>query len=176
MKNFLILLIFGFILTACSDSSIDNSYENITNGTQTDGVSSFYFYENKQIQNLILEGSYMKQAYIQPGNKLVFDYSYVYNDVEIIADDEYSEHIRFEIDPNLDSFLYTDSELNATKITFSKVCFCYFRYESARGVAPKGTLEGTKISDTEWEIKMNIVFYGEDRRVIDKSFILSSVN
>jgi hypothetical protein len=158
---------------ACSDN--DSSNSNSIDETQTDGVSTYVFHKNSLLQNPVLEGTYMKHSNIQPGGDFVFEYRYVYDDNEIIADDEYSETIRFQIDPNLESFDYTDAEMNSTNITFSKICYCYFPYESARNVAPKGTMEGTKISETEWRIKMNVVFYGEDRRVLDQNFFLSFV-
>lgn len=165
------------ILISCSDSKTETTdFSNIEDHTPLDGTIKYSFTNSSKLKVTSLEGSYLKLANIEIGNDLVFEYRFDADDEESIADDEYSETIKFQIDASLENFFYQNIELSATKITFTKYCFCYFPLEISKNINPFGTLEGTKISDTEWEIKMNIVFYGEDRRVIDQSFFLSIAN
>ena len=159
MKHLFIFLC--IILVSCNENNSD------LKNTRINGVSSYIFQKNKLIETTTLENSYLKFGNIITGNKTVFEYRFDADDNEQIADDEYSETIRFQIDPNLDSFHYENSEMENSKITFSKYCYCYFPLEASKNVSPKGRIEGVKISDSKWNIKIDVVFYGNEKRTIE---------
>lgn len=118
------------------------------------------------------EGSYMKYGIIESGENLVFEYRFdAYND-EQMADTEYSETVRFEIDSKLDKFSYSDDELLNIKAVFTQYCFCGFTPTESKNVDPKGTISGEKISNNRWKIKINITFYGDEEKVINGNFKL----
>lgn len=118
------------------------------------------------------EDSYMKYGAIETGENLVFEYKFDAHDEEHIADDEYSETIRFEIDPQLEQFSYTDDQLLNIKAVFTQYCFCYFALTESKNVNPKGTISGEKISENEWKIKINATFYGDEEKIINENFKL----
>jgi hypothetical protein len=114
----------------------------------------------------------MKYGIIESGENLVFEYRFDAYDEEQIADDEYSETIRFEIDSKLDKFSYSDDELLNIKAVFTPYCFCYLPLTESKNVDPKGTISGEKTSNNEWKIKINITFYGDEVKVIHGNFKL----
>ncbi len=85
----------------------------------------YNFSENKQLNIETYDESYMKYGNIEEGSNLVFEYEYSAEDEVNVSDDEYSEFIRFEINPSLTEFNYQDSELSDIKAVFSKSCFCF---------------------------------------------------
>ncbi|WP_159023593.1 hypothetical protein [Formosa sp. L2A11] len=88
-------------------------------------------------------------------------------------DGGFTEWIRFEIDPELDRFSYTDTELVAIDAVYTKSCFCFFPYNEAKDVNPRGTISGEKTSDTTWEINLDVTFYGDEHKTIDTKFKLT---
>tara|TARA_B100000809_G_scaffold222714_1_gene231880 strand:+ start:493 stop:843 length:351 start_codon:yes stop_codon:yes gene_type:complete len=114
----------------------------------------------------------MKYGNIEEGPNLVFEYEYSAEEKANISDDEYSEFIRFEINPELTEFNYKNEELAEIKTVFSKSCFCGFGYELEKDVAPKGIISGEKISNTEWKILIDVVFYGDENKNIISKFRL----
>ena len=112
----------------------------------------------------------MKYGIIESGKNLVFEYRFdAYND-EQMADTEYSETVRFEIDSRLDKFFYSDDELLNIKSVFTQYCYCGFTPTESNNVNPKGTISGEKISNNRWKIKINITFYGDEEKVITGNF------
>jgi hypothetical protein len=155
MKKTYLLLIFTLILISCKKDLYTYTYFDKSELTITSG-----------------QDSYMKYGSIESGENLVFEYRFVANDDKEIADDEYSETVRFEIDSKLDKFSYSDDELLNIKAVFTKNCYCDFSLTESKIVNPKGTISGEKISNNEWEIKINITFYGDEEKVINGNFKL----
>ena len=118
------------------------------------------------------EGSFMKFGRVINGNKLVFLYEYNAEDKINTQDDEYSEFIRFQIEQSVEEFNYSDNELINTNAVFSKSCFCPYPDNIENDVAPKGSISGKKISETEWDITLDVIFYGEDQKNISTIFKL----
>jgi hypothetical protein len=114
----------------------------------------------------------MKYGLIESGENLVFEYRFDAYDNKQIADDEYSETVRFEIDSKLDKFSYSDDELLDIKAVFTQYCYCGFSLSESKNDNPKGTISGEKISNNEWKIKINITFYGDVEKVINGNFKL----
>ena len=165
MKIFVkILLITSLIYTSCSKENEEYNEEYFL----------YNFLENKQLNIETYDESYMKYGNIEEGSNLVFEYEYSAEDAVNIADDEYSESIRFEINPLLTEFNYEGSELSDIKAVFSKSCYCFFDYDSDKDVPPTGTISGEKISNTEWNISIDVTFYGDERKSIMNKFRLKN--
>lgn len=92
------------------------------------------------------------------GDKLVFAYEYNKKDKENIADDEYTEYIYFEIDPEADSFEFSDSTLASCNLVMQPICYCLSGY----GIPVSGTLSGTKLSEERWQVELDVVFDWND--------------
>ena len=165
MKIFIkTVLITSLIFTSCSKENEEYNEEYLL----------YNFSENKQLNIETSDGSYMKYGNIQEGSNLVFEYKFLAEDIVNIADDEYSESIRFEINPSLTEFNYQDSELSDIKAVFSKSCFCFFDYDSDKDVEPTGTISGKKISQTEWNISIDVTFYGNEHKNVMNKFRLKN--
>ena len=151
MRMFKKILVFtSLILVSCSEEN--NEYY------------SYNFVENSTLNIETYDESYMKYGNIEEGTNLVFEYEYSAEEKANISDDEYSEFIRFEINPQLTEFNYKNEELAEIKTVFSKSCFCGFEYDVEKDVAPSGTISGERISDTEWKILIDVVFYGDENK------------
>ena len=154
------LLIFIGIQSSCSS---DDSNQDLYKYT---------YFDESELTLTSSDDSYMVYGIIESGENLVFEYFFEAHDEENIADDEYSETIRFEIDPKLEQFSYSNDELLNIKTVFTQYCFCYFALTESKNVKPKGTISGEKISENEWKIKINAIFYGDEEKIINGSFKL----
>lgn len=156
MKNSIGILLIIALAVSCSKESKD--------------TYSYTFRENAQLRiEPYFEGSYMKSSTIVNGTNLVFTYTFEADDAENIADDEYAETIRFEINPSLTEFSYTDNELDSIRAVYSESCFCDF-YNELKNTAPQGTISGKKISATQWDISIDVTFYTDDIKNISNIF------
>jgi len=160
MKKNYLLLIFTLILISCNK---DDSNQDLF---------TYTYFDKSELTITSSQDSYMKYGIIESGENLVFEYRFDAYDEEQIADDEYSETVRFEIDSKLDKFSYSDDELLNIKAVFTKYCYCGFALTESKNVNPKGTISGEKISNNEWKIKINITFYGDKEKVINGNFKL----
>lgn len=91
---------------------------------------------------------------VEEGDKLLFRYEYTQNEVPRIADDEYLEWLMFEIDKDQSSFSFKDTAMKDAKFLFYPSCECI----PGNTLIEAGTLEGRKISDTQWEVSMDVSF------------------
>ncbi len=93
-------------------------------------------------------------AVIDNGDKLVFEYQYQYKDNPNIADDEFSERLLFQIDPDLDEFILEGPEELSDALTYyNRFCFCI----QEGSVAPSsGRITGRRISSSAWEIDIDV--------------------
>lgn len=160
MKKTYLLLIFTLIVISCNED--DSNQDEYT----------YSYFDKSELTINSREDSFMKYGIIKSGENLVFEYRFDAYDEEQIADDEYSETIRFEIDSKLDKFSYSGDELLSIKPVFTPYCFCYFPQNESKNVDPKGTISGEKISNNKWKIKINITFYGDEEKVINENFKL----
>lgn len=166
MKNY-ISLFFVFLFLSCSNGDSVPSYdfdenciddnaefvaENLTNNREL----NLFFHANSSIVTEKDESN--STAKIEAGDKIVFEYYYVYADADMIADDEYNESILFEIDSDLDHFLLSESEFDDANGIFGSWCFCP---EVGYRTIDHGCIKGVKISETEWQIDINIEIVGE---------------
>ncbi|MEL6652924.1 MAG: hypothetical protein AAFQ87_19150 [Bacteroidota bacterium] len=88
------------------------------------GDCTYTFADGQQIN--IIEDSIEQDTFVQidVGDKRVFHYDYIADDDPRIADDEYSENIYFEIDPEVNSFSFTDADLAKANLVIQPICFC----------------------------------------------------
>jgi len=119
-----------------------------------EGKCTYSFTADKAIE--ITEDSTSQSSFIDivSGDKLVFQYQYTANDDPRIADDEYTENIYFEIDPSLDRFSFTDSELADANLVIQPICFCPPTVHQLI----VGTLSGERKNDGSWEITLDIKY------------------
>ncbi|MGC1205556.1 MAG: hypothetical protein WA839_11805 [Flavobacteriaceae bacterium] len=112
MKKYLLLVLCSFLLL-CSKNDNEDIY-------------TYEFFDNSQLSITQIDGSSMKYGTISTGDDLVFKYSFIADDEEKIADDEYAEFIHFEVDSNLDSFLIEGYSIRNCKNHFNKILFLLF--------------------------------------------------
>lgn len=161
MKTFkIILVLISLIFISCSESD-DKS-----------DLYAYRYFKNKKLNIVSNEGTHIKYGEIKEGNNLVFEYEYSTEGGINVIDDEYSEFIRFEISNNINEFNFTNEELTIAKIVLSKYCYCVFENNSDKDFLPKGIISGEKISETEWDISIDVTFYGNENRNIAGKFKL----
>jgi hypothetical protein len=184
MRSIIYLMLFTLIISCEKNSKEIKSCEILNNCIDNDtsfhpikiqnyNEYKFTFQKNSQI-HIYSDGGKINNAAIEDGNSLVFEYSYIYNDKPGIADDEYSENIKFEVEPDSSCFLISDDILNSSTAVFGKSCFCAdYGYHWITG----GCIKGSKISENEWQIDMNITAeeqYGSYSRMLSEKFTLTN--
>lgn len=150
-----IIIILALVCIGCSD---DDKDEGIFRET-------FVFFENSSIVLETYDDSQF--AFIRAGENLVFDYGKFSDPSENIADDESSSRLIFEISPTLDSFEFTNQELNDIN------CYFYGANSEFTSIAEvnQGSIIGNKIDDNSWEIEINVTV-GTSEIKVDSLFIL----
>lgn len=163
-----VFVLFVFFLGACSNSSeVGNTDVEIIEGPEEgSGKFEFTYYENSSLE-IVSNNASEQWANIKDGDNLVFEYHFVFDDELMIADDEYSESIRFEVDAGLTDFSYNPSDLETLKVTLTRACFCLFSKDADyKFISPTGNITGKKLSETQWEVALDVLFYGDEKRTI----------
>jgi len=112
---------------------------------------------------------------VEPGENIVFEYTYISEDDVDIADDEYVEHLRFEVPMNNSSISATDEVLTNLKTNLAYSCFCPI---DGPILITKGFIEGQQTNENEWNIELELEFdlYGEpSKRVIAETFTVGNI-
>ncbi|MFK7921992.1 MAG: hypothetical protein AB8H47_08545 [Bacteroidia bacterium] len=128
-----------------------------------DGECSYSYVEGQSIE--IVHDSVNQSTFVEivNGDKLVFKYLYTADDEDYIADDEYTENIYFEIDPEVESFSFRDEEMADIQLTIQPICFCVpLIYE------PRiGSLSGKRLNNTTWEVSLDVSYeqYGSTTEI-----------
>lgn len=148
MRNSIILSLTSIALSlaGCKQTGV-----NPTNCRE--GKCTYTILANQQI-TIDTSDSLWQNVDIMTGDQLVFEYEYVQRDNDRIADDEYTERIYFEIDPEIDSFSFRDAELAEVNLVMQPICFCI----PTLGTPISGTLTGEKLSETAWKVEMDVTF------------------
>jgi len=151
MKLYTLLLVVLLLnATQCdiNDDDDGNSSESYT----------YEFYEDSEI--VVVNDQGFEYINIDNGINTVFKYIFVAEEEEQIADDEYAEFLHFEIDPDLDSFTYSDDELLDLQMYMQRSCFC-----ASLPLVPisAGMVTGTKQSNGNWNISMSISFAWDEQ-------------
>lgn len=176
MKKLHLLLVFTLFLGCHSDTDDPISY----NGTNCIDDNPYFMPletpENEDYQFTFRQNSkivltqysesespdYYENLYkveIVQGQNIVFEYNYTFEDDPQIADDEYDERIVFEIDASIDDFIISGNDLKKSNALFGFYCYCY---PAGAIYITDGCIKGKRISETEWEIDINITAQIED--------------
>lgn len=154
MKNtHLVIILFAlvFAFSACDTEKLPSC-----SGGDCENV----LHPNSALQ--VTEDSIIQNIEVISGNKLVFDHWFEKDDKANISDDEFSDWIYFEIDPDVKEFSYSDSTLSEINALYEYSCFCigpfHYRIES-------GTISGTKKGE-KWDVDIDVE--------IDRSFDIVS--
>jgi len=110
-------------------------------------------YEILENSKIVIQDEEQMTYTIEPGNFTVFCYRYVAEDEEDIADDEFTESLVLEIDPNLSAFDFNSEELKSSTCIISNECFCTWR---GYGYVEDGKIQGNKNSDGTWNLIVDI--------------------
>lgn len=174
MKKILLMFV-ALLFMACSSDN-ETGVLDIVEGPEGAGDFEFTYFENSELVVVSNDDTYLQWANVQEGQKLVFQYHFVFDDEPMIADDEYDETIRFEVDSDVTTFSFETEELTGAKATFTKICFCYFPFEDDKNVSPTGKITGEKISENEWEVTLDVVFYGNEKRTFTATYVLDPLD
>lgn len=125
--------------------------EFIPDNEPRDGIAAFEFYADAKLVITDQEDwfSFEKVS----GDHLVFKYEFVYDDAPDIIDDEYSEVVWFEVNPEGDSFEIDLSDFEQYKGLYGRLCFCV---DGGWHKISDGCIYGKKIKDNTWNISMAI--------------------
>ncbi len=176
LKIGFVVLLTSFLVASCEqeDTNQELNLEKIAvDYLYYEGDATFSYYLNSELVP-IESSTYMKESEIASGDYTVFEYQFTHDDDPLIADDEYTETISFQIPSDITSFSYNTSQLEALDLVLTKYCYCLF--DDREYIAPTGTIKGTKVGTNLWYIEMDVVFYGENTRTLSDFFELSSLD
>lgn len=129
---------------SCSDLDIQPTECN-------DGKCSYLLHKDMQL--IIWSDSVVNHVSVESGEQWVFEYTFVANDNPNIADDEFTENLYFEIDPELSSFSYSDEDLRDMNAVYQQICHCTFPHVFRIN---KGTINGEKLNKNAWYIEIDV--------------------
>lgn len=115
------------------------------------GTCSFVFFPDSKLE-ITQEEKYVSFE-VKPGKNLVFHFEYDKHDNPMITDDEYYEHIYFEVKPECNSFVIHEEDLKTACALFGRLCFCP---DSGYHFIEQGCIYGYKINDHTWNISLNL--------------------
>jgi hypothetical protein len=145
------IVIFAALFLSCLENK---------DGDTTPSEKHFEFFKNKQIiqEFSITPGGYITSYYkITDGDKIVFSYRYVAEQSNSALDDEFQDGIFFQIDNNLNQFNFQNSDIFLqSNCVYWRWCFCPWVGQETR-IA--GYISGTKISEYEWYLYIDIEVY-----------------
>lgn len=162
IQLFFSFLLLVFMLGCDKDENtgvncIDDNPRFVPENFSEPGSYTADFYPGNEI-DLYEEGE-LTSAMWKPGNKTVFVATYRHDPEPMMIDDEIHWEIWFEVDQDLEEFLISGDDLEKANAQFANLCFCrpagFFSVTS-------GCIKGEKISDTQWQVDINIVTRKED--------------
>lgn len=162
MKAIYLVIVF-IVLLSCEKNNntaidysgnncIDNNPDFVPEEIQDSENYKLVFYTNSSI-NVFENEAEINNAVIEPGKFIVFQYRFNNNDDPLIADDEYTEILQFEIDPELERFTISGNSLKQSRAVYGEFCFCL---DSGFLWITDGCIKGKKINSTRWQIEINI--------------------
>src|SRR4030095_9598633 len=101
---------------------------------------------------------------VNPGNDLVFSYIHNGPECKSLADEEYTDRLVFEVPASSISFLFQNSQLADAMCLFIKYGFL----KTPALLINSGYIKGTKISNTKWDIEIDVETGGSVGRIILK--------
>ncbi|NAS31943.1 hypothetical protein GTQ40_13230 [Flavobacteriaceae bacterium R38] len=142
---------FLLFLTICIFFSCSSDDDGIQSNLP--GEIELTFTENSRVQILNNPNIAPLLVEVTDGDLLVFNYSRSDGFDNSIADDEIDELIVFEVDPNSNSFSYSGQDFIDNNAYYSRSCFCL---PVGAVQIQTGTISGTRISNQEWSIVINV--------------------
>ncbi len=97
---------------------------------------------------------YLDEATIEPGSKQVFKFRAETEGSAIIADDEFTDFLFFEIPGDQESFSASDDELEGMNLRYQVLCYCSDVHLKKPA---SGCMQGQKIDETHWRVQANLV-------------------
>lgn len=165
MKNTTFLFLFAFMLIqACNnDTGIFNNVPTCENCNFTcvETIDSTVF-TNNCLDNWTCSYEVIPNAKVdieesdgyKSGNKNVFKMITRTEGNPMIADDEFTHNLVFELDENQNSFSVENADLEKMNVHFQRSCFCAFRDFIE---ITSGCLQGEKQADGTWLIQGNLI-------------------
>jgi hypothetical protein len=115
------------------------------------GTCTFEFYPDSKL--VVTEENGWIVNEVKSGNKLVFHFEFNKHTQPYITDAGYSESIYFEVEPEGNTFLISQEDLEGANALFNRSCFCpevgYFRIT-------EGCIYGYKVNEKTWNISLNL--------------------
>lgn len=137
------------------------SQDNGGKGKTTPASKRFVYLANSKIEKRTYDSIYFDVSYVK-GKKMVFKYSYIGADVEMIADDEYYESFEFEINPPKgNTFSFSSNQFEENKVLFKRSCFCL---DGGIRQLYEGKITGKKINNTTWLVEMDVEIVPRDNK------------
>ena len=150
MKKLMLVCLLAMINTLNVAISQDNPKAEME---FTPEVKTFVYAQNSSLKVGQWDNGYLPFSY-EKGKNWVFKYHFKSKDYKMIADDEYSETLTFEIPPQRGNSFRVSGDLRKYKIVFSPNCFC--RDNGAREVK-SGFMRGRKITQNKWEVEFTLM-------------------
>src|SRR6186997_870494 len=111
---------------------------------------TYEFYPSSKIDTISNDAGLFYQ--VNSGNDLVFVYTHTGPNCESIIDEEYTDKLVFRVPAASNSFNYQNDQLTDALCLFRKIT--WWVYGSTR--VKSGSIKGTKISSTKWDIEINV--------------------
>jgi len=128
----------------CAFSCLESEEEGIiTNLCLDNHECSFEYFKDSRIDLDEFQG-------LGNGDDIVFQMTYSTEGDPIIADDEYTKILVFQIGDDQDSFSADDDDLKLLNVHFRSICFCA---DTEWKEIDSGCLQGEKQDDGTWYIQ-----------------------
>ena len=132
----------------CTFDCVDSSHVDvITNDCLPNWMCSFYFTNDSRVETDAYYG-------VAEGDKRVFQMVSDTEGEDWIADDEFTNILVFEIDPEQTSFSAEDAALKDLRVLYKSICYCsevMFREISS------GCMQGIEQPDGSWHVQGAVV-------------------
>lgn len=149
------LYMVAFLIISCAskqNSVAGGQSKTITQKCPEDGVCTFEVSSN-QSMNYEKDGIGMLYPKISEGEKLLIKFEYTRNEIPDTVDGSYRELVYLELDPNALDIELNDYKLQSVKALFGRFCYC--KGQAGYYKLRKGQLRITKISNTEYSLRLN---------------------
>jgi hypothetical protein len=143
MRYLLLLFSLLFVFAACEKSSKD--CDKI--------VEEGYFSNHAEVDTLTRPGDSLI-ALIQPGNKIVFSYTWYYNPCAMVLDGPGVESLVFQVDDTLTHFKLYDDDLVKARCYYHNSCIICKPHPAV--VPGGGIIEGTKLNNNSWSVTIDL--------------------
>jgi hypothetical protein len=156
MMRVSIALCLIFLFLSCKKNNLSDC---------TDDTYAYEILTASKIDTIATQGGFYYQ--VNSGNDLVFRYTHTGPDCKNIADEEYTEHLVFQVPGGATSFEYRNDQLKNASCYFNRLCYCPLNTIAVSS----GIIKGTKISATKWDVEINIDLTGSSNKIIlNKTF------